>query len=696
MQHWYRKIKPLIFTLIIISAFFILLEAILSLVGIQAITASEDPFVGYSSNEPLFVERREADGTTYLETAENKQRLFNYQRFSKEKPANGYRIYCMGGSTTLGRPYNDNTSFCGWLRAYLNVADPSRNWEVINAGGISYASYRVANLTEELAQYQPDLFIVYTGQNEFLEQRSYGRLIDLPTWLLDSNSILSGTRTYGAIWKTVAALQGNSAEQSQQRYQLSGEVDEVLRHTAGPTSYKRDDMLRHQIINHYRYNLGRIIRIARESGAETMMVKPAINIKDMSPFKSEHKPGLSPDQLAKWQTLHDAATLLYKEGLFIEALAKYKQTQAIDERYAETHFRIGKILFSQQRYIEAEESFRRAVNEDIAPLRILAPMQEIVAEVVSAERTPLVDFPEIIRAAYQSNHPHTVFGKEFFLDHVHTTIDGYRLLALALLEKMTQEGIVTPTSAWNGEAIAKVNNRTFSRLDHNTHGLALRNLGKVLDWAGKFDEAELLFKQGLKIQGPTGRTLALLGKTALRNGKPEEALNYFRQAVSVDPNIDWVHRQLGLLLTQRGKIDEAIHHYLEDLRIDPNNFASHDRLAVLLAMQQRHDLAYQHFTEALRLNPDYEPAHLNLAILLFKQHQYEKAEKHANEVLRINPNEYQAYNHLGIIYAKQGKFDEAADYFSEALNLRPEDEKIKRHLEKTLSLRDQKSAAATP
>ena len=86
----------------------------------------------------------------------------------------------MGGSTTYGRPFDDATSFCGWLRELLPVADPSRQWELINAGGISYASYRVAALMEELADYQPDVFIVYSGQNEFLERRTYSGIIEMP------------------------------------------------------------------------------------------------------------------------------------------------------------------------------------------------------------------------------------------------------------------------------------------------------------------------------------------------------------------------------------------------------------------------------------------------------------------------------------------------------------------------------------
>ena len=90
-----------------------------------------------------------------LATAANKKDVFNVQAFSARKKANTYRIFCLGGSTTFGRPYDDRTSFAGWLRAFLAAADPSRTWEVINAGGISYASYRVAALMDELSRYEP-------------------------------------------------------------------------------------------------------------------------------------------------------------------------------------------------------------------------------------------------------------------------------------------------------------------------------------------------------------------------------------------------------------------------------------------------------------------------------------------------------------------------------------------------------------
>ena len=82
------------------------------------------------------------------------------------------------------------------------MADSSRTWEVINAGGISYASYRVALVVKELAAYAPDLFVVYSGHNEFLERRTYSDTLDEPEPSRDSRSspvaVASRARPEGA------------------------------------------------------------------------------------------------------------------------------------------------------------------------------------------------------------------------------------------------------------------------------------------------------------------------------------------------------------------------------------------------------------------------------------------------------------------------------------------------------------------
>src|SRR5689334_21763616 len=159
--------KKILFALIALVISLGVLEGVLALAGVRPKLYEKDPYVGFSARVPLFVEERGPDGQELMVTARNKLDFFNPQRFPKHKEAGVYRIFSMGGSTTYGHPYSDPTSFNGWLREYLRATAPDRKWEAINAGGISYGSYRVAQLMEEIIQYQPDLFIIYTGHNEF-------------------------------------------------------------------------------------------------------------------------------------------------------------------------------------------------------------------------------------------------------------------------------------------------------------------------------------------------------------------------------------------------------------------------------------------------------------------------------------------------------------------------------------------------
>ena len=81
-----------------------LLEGVLALAGVEPLRFAEDPYVGFAGRYPLFIEERDVDGraTPYRVTAPAKLTYFNHQRFLKEKPENGYRVFCLGGSTTFG------------------------------------------------------------------------------------------------------------------------------------------------------------------------------------------------------------------------------------------------------------------------------------------------------------------------------------------------------------------------------------------------------------------------------------------------------------------------------------------------------------------------------------------------------------------------------------------------------------------
>ncbi|UCC29442.1 MAG: SGNH/GDSL hydrolase family protein [Phycisphaerales bacterium] len=340
------RCKKLLFAAVILLAVPAAMEALLALTGVKAAIATHDPYVGFRSEVPLFTKERDRLGRLIYQTAQNKRLLFNQQSFLAKKDRHTYRIFCMGGSTTHGRPYRDKTSFAGWLRLFLNAADPSRTWEVINCGGVSYASYRVAGLMEELARYEPDLFIIYSGHNEFLERRTYSGIIEEHPVVTELQLLFNRSRVASLMRSGIRSVAPGRRDAAREQYLLTGEVKTLLDASAGLDLYHRDEGLRRQILDHYRFNLGRMVAIARSAGADVIFIQPAANLKDFSPFKSEHRNDLTGSELRAWEGFFRDALDAMSAGEYGRARQAFENAMAIDDRYAQLHYELGRALFA--------------------------------------------------------------------------------------------------------------------------------------------------------------------------------------------------------------------------------------------------------------------------------------------------------------------------------------------------------------
>lgn len=657
--------KKLLFALFLVGAFFAGLELILAAAGVRPPLVASDPFVGFAQRIPLFVEEREADGRVMMVTAKHKQSFFNLQQFPKQKSADTYRIFCMGGSTTYGNPYTDSTSFCGWLRVFLAAADPSRKWEVINAGGISYASYREAALMEELAQYQPDLYIIHTGHNEFLEKRSYGRLADLPAPLMELGGRFAHTRLYTALEKTLRPA-------GDQKAQLSGEVNEILNQSIGPNDYIRDDGLARQIMAHFRLNIGRMTKIARSAGAEAMFVVPAINLREISPFKSQHRDGLSEADRQRWQSEFDRGSALSARADHAGAAAAFRAAIGIDDRHAETWFRLGQALFALRRYDEARQAFERASDEDVCTLRALTPMQRAVAEEARRHNAPVIDYAALVDGWSRSEYGHAVLGKEYFLDHVHPTIEGNRRLALALLGQLVASGVARPSAGWGEARITELARQVEDGLDRKTHAKAIRHLGRLFGWAGKLDESHAFLLQANEMFGEEDKeTWILLAQSAYRRGQPREAIAFSRRLLRTWPDNMEAHRLLSYLLKQQGASEkEQLQQYKDWVRARPDEARAHLMLSAAFATLGRSGEARSELNEALRLNPDMAEAQEQLANLQGSQQDVEAAARY-RAMLQQTPDNPEVHYNLGVMLARGGHSEEALGHWRKALRLNP-------------------------
>ena len=401
----------------------------------------DDPYVSFIGLRSLFV--LDESGQRY-ETAEERYRYFCPQSFEAKKGPDTFRIFCLGGSTVQGRPYHAVSSFTAWLQFNLQAARPETNWEVVNCGGISYASYRLVPILRETLRYEPDLYIICTGHNEFLEDRTYQRIKQKPRILLWLHQVLLSLHTYSHAYKYLSpnrALRTDGDHSS--KTVLPTEIEAKLDQHNGWNSYHRDETWRADVIEHFNLNLETMIRICRGAGTPVILMNPVSNLKDCPPFKSEFNFNLSERHINYIIDLWDQADAL-DESDVQGKMELLKKTASIDHRHAGLLYQMGKCCERLERYSDAKHWYIQAKEEDICPLRMLEPMHEIVLKTASQYRLPLVN----MKALFEEQSEHDIPGAEWLLDHVHPNIKGHQLIADELYTRMEEMNLVQTPAHW--------------------------------------------------------------------------------------------------------------------------------------------------------------------------------------------------------------------------------------------------------
>lgn len=544
-------------------------ELVLMLMGFENPLHTRDPYLGFSQTSKLFSLDQE-QGVPVFRTVSTKHRYFNPQAFVAKKPTGTKRVFCLGGSTTFGRPFDDRTSYVNWLRKALPSLDASFDWEVINVGGISYASYRLLNLVEELSQYEPDLLIVYTGHNEFLERRTYGRAFHQPSWATSLFAPLHRTRLVGAVdqfllsrnRKNASIEDGVSA--GKLKSGLQREVDAILDHSVGPDAYNLETLQSDQIHQHFEYNLRRIIKLARAADTPLILVTPASNQKDFSPFKSQHSRSLTATASEQWNRHFSAAKSSYRGGDLVKASLAISEAESIDPNRADLQFIKGNVLFDQMQYSEADACFKRAVELDVCPLRAKREIEKIVLELAIEYQTPLVDFPTVLRSHSLEVLGYASLGEDYFLDHVHPTVASHGMLAGSILDAMRASGWLNFSDGAKEAALRAVAKVIDAGVDAPLQAKALTNLAQVLSWAGKQTEAAPLAAKAVEIQQGLGivdpESLFYAATQYAVDGQDEVAIEMLRKLVQHEPEHQQARWRLASLLYDSEAFAESIDH----------------------------------------------------------------------------------------------------------------------------------------
>jgi hypothetical protein len=186
-----------------------------------------------------------------------------------------------------------------------------------------------------------------------------------------------------------------------------------------------------------------MVQIAEQAGVPLILANPGSNVRDTPPFKSEHRDGLTEDQLADWEQLRQMAADLYKTDPH-RVIDLLNRASAIDDQYAGLHYQLGKRYDALGMNKNAYNAYLRAKELDVCPLRILEPMTATIHEVVELHGVPLVDVRRLLQQKSKDGLP----GKDLYIDHVHPSIAGHRLIAEAFAERIFDLGLFDPRPGW--------------------------------------------------------------------------------------------------------------------------------------------------------------------------------------------------------------------------------------------------------
>jgi tetratricopeptide (TPR) repeat protein len=330
----------------------------------------------------------------------------------KVKTPDTYRIFVLGESAAMGDP-DPAYGFSRYLEVMLRERFPDTKFEVINTGVVAIDSHVILPIARELAHYQPDLFIIYAGNNEVVGPYGPG------TALTGSSLSLPAIRT--SIFVRSTRIGQLLTKVNQPRSDWKG-MEMFL-----DKQVRADSPALQRTYANFASNLRDIVGAARGSGARVLLITVATNLKDCPPFASMHRDGLTVEALRGWSSLMQQGTALENARSFADALKSYTAAAQIDDRYAELQFRIARCLWALGDYASAKEHFVRAQDLDTLRFRADTKINDIIRSVAnsSGKQVELLDGQSVLA----SESPYGVIGSELLYEHVHLNPEGNYLLA---------------------------------------------------------------------------------------------------------------------------------------------------------------------------------------------------------------------------------------------------------------------------
>jgi tetratricopeptide (TPR) repeat protein len=321
----------------------------------------------------------------------------------------------------------------------------------VNAAVAGYSSRRALVTLREIAGYQPDVVIVYSGHNEWAERRYYSRLIEMHPLLFRLRERFFSTRLFTLVSRAASGGHENSREALEsfadgQREEFK-EMFAVFSRRVEGDGYATPEQIA-QRDELYRLNLEEIARTARGAGARVVFLTLTQNFADWSPGASTHRPSLGEVEAAEWQAHFADGDRAASAGDCRAALAAWDRALAIDDEYALLHFRVAGCQRSLGQFDLARTHYRRASDLDRVPHGAPTWFNDWIRSIAEQNGAPVVDTDALLVSA--SNHG--LVGDDLINEFVHPNLRAHQLIAAEIESVLRDSGIPRPAGEWRAGA----------------------------------------------------------------------------------------------------------------------------------------------------------------------------------------------------------------------------------------------------
>ncbi len=316
------------------------------------------------------------------------------QKFSSTKPDGTVRIFCLGGSTTAGFPYEMTAPFPKQLDLLLKTDYPTHDFEIINMGLSAINSFTIVDWIPEILKQAPDLILLYMGHNEFYGAYGTGSTISLGHDGRIIRLVLKFQK-FRVVQMIRSIIRGFTNPPS------TGGKPTLMEKVIDDRFIETNSMLRMKTRENFSANLDVILSACQTAGVPVILSNLVSNIKDQVPLDVTSNP----------QQTSSKAHKLYLKGL--------------------REFRQGDTT-------TAHISFTRAKNNDQVPFRGNDYLNEILQVKAGKFARPIVDMKSAFRHASISTIP----GNDLFCDHLHPNPIGYHIMAREYRKAMDRTDVL--------------------------------------------------------------------------------------------------------------------------------------------------------------------------------------------------------------------------------------------------------------